>query len=312
MFLSAKGAAASAKSNRSEAQSPPARFPVTHDPAIEKPVTVRRPAPDIRGAVIVASPHSGRNYAPELMERSALDLAALRGSEDAFVDDLYAAAPEYGAPLVCAEFPRVFVDVNRGEWELDPAMFADSLPPQADRHSRRAASGLGVVPRIGADGRNIHAGKLPYLEARRRIDTLYRPYHDALAEEVALTRAQHGVALVIDAHSMPNKGAGGADVVIGDLHGRACAPEVSDAAIAILTELGFVAVRNKPYAGGHTTERYGRPGAGLHGLQIELNRSLYMNEGRLEPGRDYDVVKSKITQFLNNFMSCDWVARLAP
>ena len=302
---------AGAEARETPAGAPPPTFAVTHRPAGEDPVTVKRPD-RAAGPVVFASPHAGRNYAPELLARSALPLSVLRWSEDAFIDDLFAAAPEAGAPLVCAEFPRVFLDPNRGAMELDPGMFSDRVPEHDQLGSRRARSGLGVVPRISADGRPIYPGRLRYAEAERRVDSLYKPYHAALSGELERARAAYGASVLIDAHSMPSRGAGGADIVIGDRYGRACAPAIIGEAERLLAGMGFVAVRNTPYAGGHTTERYGDPENGRHALQIEINRSLYMDERRLRPTPQYASLKAEITKFIKLFIAMDWAAQLAP
>lgn len=244
---------------------------------------VRVHAPARRtSAFVFASPHSGRDYAPEALARAQLPLSVLRQSEDAYVDQLLASAPDHGAPLVEALFARVFVDVNRAEWELDPEMF-DPAPAATRPVSPRAAAGLGVIPRAAADGRPLYAGRLALSEAEARLAQCYRPYHRALQAELAAAKAAFGEAFLIDCHSMPAASARGADIVLGDRYGAACSRAFIAAAETEFRALGFTVVRNRPYAGGYTTENYGRPARGVHAVQIEINRALYLDERRVAP-----------------------------
>lgn len=242
----------------------------------------------LRSPLIFASPHSGRHYPPELLRMSRLDRLALRQSEDSYVDLLFDAAPSHGAPLLRALFPRAWVDVNRSRDELDQRMFADPLPSSADTRSTRVRAGLGVIPRIVADGHDIYARKLKFFEARRRLSDCYDPYHAALGGLVAAARAKFGCAVLIDCHSMPS--AGGTpfregdrpiDFVLGDRFGASCAAGVTSAVEGYLASLGYFVSRNAPYAGGHVAAAYGRPAEGVHVLQIEINRALYLDEKRI-------------------------------
>ena len=233
--------------------------------------------------LVLASPHSGSEYPADLLAASRLDPLALRGSEDSFVDELFAAAPSLGAPLLSARFPRAYIDVNREAYELDPAMFSDALPGFVNAGSPRVRMGLGTIARIVASGEEIYAKKLQFAEARRRIECLYHPYHQALGRLVEETEGAFGGCLLVDCHSMPSAagsacGRDGADIVLGDCHGASCASQIVEAATRFLVERGFVVAINAPYAGGFTTGFYGRPSAHRHALQIEINRALYMDE----------------------------------
>ena len=262
---------------------------------------IARPA-EQTAPVVFASPHSGRNYPPSFVATSRLDPVTLRRSEDAFVDQLFAAAPECGAPLVKALFPRVYVDPNRDAFELDPNMFAEPLPGYADTGSPRVAAGLGTIARVVAGGEDIYPEKLPIAEAIHRIETCYRPYHDALAGLVAKTRARFGVCLVVDCHSMPSVGSvidrdpgpSRVDMVLGDRHGTSCAGAVIDATERALVSQGFAVTRNTPYAGGFTTRHYGRPAEGVHALQIEVNRVLYMDQLAVRPTAELPVLARRL------------------
>ena len=245
-------------------------------------IEVRRPVAE-RLPLILASPHSGCDYPAEFVAASRLDPVSLRRSEDSFVDELFAAAPGLGAPLLAARFPRAYLDVNREAYELDPAMFSDALPEFVNAGSPRVRMGLGTIARIVASGEEIYAGKLDFAEAQRRINGLYYPYHRALRQLIEEVEADFGGCLLIDCHSMPSAaGAGcghdGADIVLGDCHGAACAPSILEAARHFLAASGFSVAINAPYAGGFTTDHYGDPCRRRHALQIEINRALYMEE----------------------------------
>jgi N-formylglutamate amidohydrolase len=254
----------------------PPRSPETGVFVIEEPLARSLP-------LVLASPHSGSEYPADLLAASRLDPLALRRSEDSFVDELFAAAPRLGAPLLSARFPRAYVDVNREAYELDPAMFSDALPDFVNAGSQRVRMGLGTIARIVASGEEIYAQKLRFAEAQRRIEYLYFPYHRALRRLVEETEGIFGGYLLLDCHSMPSTtrsscGPDGADIVLGDCHGAACAPQIVEVACNFLVERGFAVALNAPYAGGFTTGYYGRPGARRHALQIEIDRSLYMDE----------------------------------
>ena len=252
---------------------------------------VRPPVEILVGAtqtvpLVLASPHSGMTYPPDLLAASRLDPLALRRSEDSYVDEIFVDAPRLGAPLLRAHFARAYLDPNREAFELDPAMFEDALPDFVNAHSPRVRVGLGTIARVVASGEEIYARKLRFAEALQRIERLYRPYHRMLAQLLAATRARFGCYLLLDCHSMPSTTLppsriaprGRIDIVLGDCHGTSCDPIVADTAQRFLVDRGYAVVRNAPYAGGFTTTHYGRPAEGGHCLQIEIGRSLYMDE----------------------------------
>ena len=249
------------------------------------------------------SPHSGRRYPAEFLQNSRLDTMTIRRSEDHFVDELFGAAPDFGAPLLLAHFPRAFVDVNREPYELDPRMFTDPLPSFANCGSVRVAGGLGTIPRIVAENVEIYQRRFPVAEALERIDAIYKPYHACLRKLIARTHARFGFGVLIDCHSMPGniRVSGSAvrpDFIIGDRYGTSASADLSNAALGFLEELGFTAVRNKPYAGGFITEHYGRPVKGLHALQIEVNRALYIDEVTLRKRADFPALAATIAVFM--------------
>lgn len=250
---------------------------------------LRRTAP-----LIFASPHSGRRYPPELLADARVSLISLRRSEDAYVDELFAGAAVHGACVLSATVARAYVDLNRDPAELDPEMF-DERPPQSPQtNSARVQAGLGAIPRISGDGQAIYRRKLSLSEADRRINNIHRPYHALLQNLLAETKAHFGCAVLIDCHSMPNnaRGAHAPDVVLGDRFGASCHPSVTALAEATLRRLGYRVARNTPFAGGHTTQFYGRPAAQVHALQIEINRGLYVDERTLERTNGYTRVRA--------------------
>ena len=245
---------------------------------------------------VFSSPHSGRDYPLDLLARARLGAHQLRRSEDAFVEELFAAAPSYGAPLIAARAPRAYVDLNRAPEELDPVLISGV---RANGLNPRLAAGLGVIPRVVAEGAPIYHGKLSRREATFRLQRHYRPYHARLETLLAETEARMGMALLIDCHSMPMDALRAAprvngkrpEIVLGDRFGAACAGWVSDQAQAALVGAGFVVCRNTPFAGGYITQKYGRPSQNLHALQIEIDRSLYMNEARIERTEAFDAMR---------------------
>ena len=232
------------------------------------------------------APHAGALYPPSFLAEARLDALALRRSEDAFVDELFAPMVELGSPLMAARFPRAFLDLNREPYELDPRMFEGRLPAFANTRSMRVAGGLGTIPRIVADGQEIYRGRIPVEEALRRIEWLYKPYHRMLRQLVNRTARLFGHAVLIDCHSMPStsvsrEDGARADMVVGDRYGTSCTSALTDLVDATLRSRGYSVIRNKPYAGGFITEHYGEPALGRHALQIEINRALYMDERSL-------------------------------
>ncbi|KQQ34416.1 N-formylglutamate amidohydrolase [Rhizobium sp. Leaf306] len=257
------------------------------------------------------SPHSGRCYPESFLADSNLDSMAIRRSADHYVDDLFADAPELGAPLLAAHFPRAYLDVNREPFELDPRMFDGPLPPYANIGSMRVAGGLGTIPRIVAENMDIYRRKLSVAEGLSRIEAIYKPYHACLRRLIAATHARFGICVLIDCHSMPgNIRLSGSNVkpdfIIGDRYGTSASAELSRAALSFLSEMGFAAVRNKPYAGGFITEHYGRPVRGLHALQIEINRGLYVDEGTLSKRPEFDAIAAALSLFMRQM--ADFVA----
>jgi len=281
---------------------------LTHpfDPAFRLEHPLSGPA-----AVLFNSPHSGACYPQSFLSASRLDALSLRRSEDVDVNALFGHVPEIGGSLMQVEFPRAYIDVNREPYELDPRMFSTRLPPFANTRSLRVASGLGTIPRTVGDGNDIYRGSLTIDEALDRIETLYKPYHRALARALITAQRRHGLAVLVDCHSMPSAAVARSesfqcDIVIGDRFGTSADPSIPDFIEASLRDLGYEVARNRPYAGGYITEHYGNPETGIHAVQIEINRGLYLDERRLERlprfedlRRDLTLMSGELIAFIN-------------
>ncbi len=247
-------------------------------------------------SVIFASPHSGRDYLSGFLQKAALDQQAIRSSEDAFVDQLFDMAPLYGAPFLAAGSPRAYVDLNRAPDELDPALIEGV---RRIAHSPRIASGLGVIPRVVANGRPIYRGKISIEEAQGRIAGYWRPYHDMLQTLIEESHARFSEAILIDCHSMPHEalenvgppGSPRPDVVLGDRFGAAASASIVERIEAAFAAAGLRVVRNMPFAGAYITQHYGRPSRRQHAVQIEIDRGLYMNEKTIQPAAGFNAFR---------------------
>lgn len=262
-----------------------------------------------RAPLVFASPHSGRNYPAAFLAESRLDARSVRRSEDGFVDELFAAAPLYGAPLLAATFPRVYCDANREPWELDPAMFDGPLPSWVNSASPRVGAGLGTIARIVASGEPVYRRRLPFREAEERVQRCWQPYHAALSGLIAESKDLFGCCLVVDCHSMPTHPAqphNAPDMVLGDAHGTACAPRAVRRVEELLWSMGYRVRRNDPYAGGYVTRHYGRPRQAVHVLQIEMARSLYMDEAMIERLPSMGQLHRDLTAMIAALTKMDW------
>lgn len=259
--------------------------------------------------LVFNSAHSGRDYPQRFLDLTRLDHISIRQSEDAFVDELYGRAPHLGAPLLRAHFPRAYLDLNREPYELDPAMFIETLPELYNTTSPRVAAGLGTLARVVAENKPIYRERLTLEDARMRIDGIYLPYHATLQKLLTETVNQFGLAVLIDCHSMPQLSRSGdrtpPDIVLGDRYGTSCAPIITDLAETLFVSAGFKVARNRPYAGGYTTRAYGNPQHGVHALQIEISRHLYINEVTLSRSDGFEPMRQIITRLIAAFIQLD-------
>ena len=255
------------------------------------PFEIMEPA-DWRAPIIFNSPHSGSAYPDDFLTASCIDLPTLRRSEDSFMDELIGHLSNRGFPVVRVNFPRCYVDVNREPYELDPRMFSGRLPSFANTRSTRVMGGLGTIPRVAGDGQEIYRGRISLDDALERIEVLYKPYHRALRRLIDTAHQMFGTVVLVDCHSMPSTGISRdeprrPDIVVGDRYGTSCAPLLSNQIEETMSRLGYSIGRNKPYAGGFITEHYGNPASGVHAVQLELNRAVYMDEWRRERGQRF-------------------------
>lgn len=254
-------------------------------------------------SVVFASPHSGRHYSQAFMRQSILDDRTIRSSEDAYMDELIAAAPSFGAPLLSAIWPRAYLDLNRSPDEFDPSVIKDI---RTVSHNPRISSGLGVIPRVVSNGRAIYSGKLSLTEAQERINDCWKPYHARLETLMQVTRTQFGKAILIDCHSMPHEavdavvqpGKPRPDVVLGDRFGASASGALVEQIESIFLEAGLRVSRNAPFAGAYITQHYGRPSRGMHAVQIEVDRSLYLNEGAVTPNANFDAFRNVLSNIV--------------
>lgn len=284
---------------RTDIQSVPAAFFPSYDVL----------APRVQLAPFVfSSPHSGRVYPPEFLAISRLDPNTLRSSEDCYVDVLFQSVASLGAPLISARFPRAYLDLNREPYELDPDLVEEPLPAHANTQSIRVAGGLGTVARIVADGEEIYRNRLSLRHVLSRIEQLYFPFHTELTRLVDQTREVFGYAVLIDCHSMPSAamtpgGGSRPDIVVGDRFGASADPRVSLIVRDAFIKRGFKVQMNRPYAGGYITEHQGRPARGVHAVQLEINRGLYVDEPTFEPTRGFDVLQKAINDIVRELFA---------
>jgi N-formylglutamate amidohydrolase len=277
-----------------------------HEPELDPPFEVVEPV-RLASPLVFSSPHSGNVYPRRFLEAARLDEAALRRSEDAFVDSLFGGVTALGAPLIKARFPRAYLDLNREPYELDPHMFEGRLPAFANTRSLRVAGGLGTIARVAGQSQEIYARRVPVEEAIERIEKLYKPYHACLRGLIDRARQVFGIAVLVDCHSMPSGTLRQGqtklftmpqkpDFVVGDRYGTSCAPDFVDAVEYELRRRGYDVQRNKPYAGGFITEHYGNPAGECHAMQIEVSRALYMDERTLSKGERFAEVAADLAK----------------
>lgn len=264
------------------------------------PFVVREPLEQTT-PVVFCSPHSGRIYPRAFLAASRLDAHTLRKSEDCFVDELFQSVVGLGAPLIAAQFPRAYLDVNREPYELDPELFSGRLPDFANTQSARVIGGLGTIARIVADTEEIYRERIPVGAAFERIERLYRPFHAALAQLLETTRRKFGMAILIDCHSMPSSSmsqpAGSRPhFVLGDRFGASCDAKLTRFLRDILQANGYEVQVNRPYAGGFITEYYGNPQRGVQTLQLEINRALYLDETSLKKSANFDALTQLLAE----------------
>ena len=252
--------------------------------------------------LVFDSPHSGRRYPADFMFTCPEDV--LRQAEDSFVDDLYGRAPEFGAILIAAQFPRSYIDVNRAIDDIDPQLVAGTWPVPT-RPSEKSRVGMGLVRRICRPGMPVYDRKLSVREVQDRIRDYYLPYHAELSAAIESVTARFGGAWHVNCHSMPSASSGGgtagwdrADFVLGDRDGSTCAGDFTLFVAGVLEKMGYSVRLNDPYKGVEIVRRYGKPRSGVHSLQIEVNRRLYLDEETVKPNAGYARLKRNLTALI--------------
>ena len=267
--------------------------------AFTPPIQVAQPK-NWRTGVIFASPHSGSYYPEAFISRSALSKNDLRRNEDAFIDALFSSAPDMGAPLLSALFPRCFVDVNRAPTDLCQAWLEDG-----GAGSVRANAGLGVIPTRLTETLGIYKKPLSSRCVRGRLAALYHPYHDALQGLITESSLAFGHSLLIDCHSMPGFASMGSrrpDIILGDRFGVSCYPETINHLEMAFRNKNYSVGRNYPYAGGYVTSHYGKPLSGIEVIQIEVNRDIYLNPVTLKRKRGYDKLRENLEDIIKSII----------
>ena len=252
----------------------------------------------LTSGVVFALPHSGQDYGVSFLNQSILDKISIRSSEDAFLDQLIDGIEKYGAPKIIANAPRAFIDLNRSTDELDPALISGI---KNNIRSPRISSGLGVIPRVVSHGKEIYRGKLSLEQAKSRIEYYWKPYHKDLSNLLKRAQSIYGQSLLIDMHSMPHEAVStqssfikAPEIVVGDRFGMSSDPEFTNLIVSILKQHGFRVAKNKPFAGAFITKHHGKIKDRTHAIQLEIDRSLYMDEELILPDSGFEKLKSRL------------------
>ena len=252
----------------------------------------------LTSGVVFALPHSGRDYGASFLNQSILDKISIRSSEDAFLDQLIDGIEKYGVPKIIANAPRAFIDLNRSTDELDPALISGI---KNNIRSPRISSGLGVIPRVVSHGKEIYRGKLSLEQAQSRIEYYWKPYHKDLSNLLKRAQSIYGQSLLIDMHSMPHEAVStqssfikAPEIVVGDRFGMSSDPEFTNLIVSILKQHGFRVAKNTPFAGAFITKHHGKIKDRTHAIQLEIDRSLYMDEERISPNSGFEKLKSQL------------------
>jgi len=252
----------------------------------------------LTSGVVFALPHSGRDYGLSFLNQSILDQLSIRSSEDAFLDQLIDGIEKYGAPKIIANAPRAFIDLNRSTDELDPALISGI---KNNMRNPRISSGLGVIPRVVSHGKEIYRGKLSFEQAQSRIKYYWKPYHTDLSNLLQRSQSVFGQSLLIDIHSMPHEAVSTQssfikppEIVVGDRFGMSSDPEFTNLVISILKQHKFKVAKNTPFAGAFITKHHGKVKKRIHALQLEIDRSLYMDEEKISPNSEFEELKTRL------------------
>ncbi len=258
--------------------------------------------------IVLASPHSGRAYPPGFVAASALEISGLRRAEDAYVDALLIPASESGVPLLMARWARAYVDLNRDPQEIDLSMLSDPAAVGPVKMTERVRSGLGVLPRVTGPGLHVYRSRISSAAALQRIAAIHAPYHQRLTALIEEAAAFHGYALLIDGHSMPPLSLPvrqRPEIVIGDASGTSAPESVVRWVEAHFRRAGLRVARNAPYAGGYTTRFHAAPQRNRFAIQIEIDRTLYMDPDTLERHAGFMSMAETLKSLVDGLL--DWL-----
>lgn len=255
-----------------------------------------------RVPVLVAVPHAGRDYPDTILQNLRVAPEVLERLEDRHADMLLPDRDSLGCATLVAHTARAWIDLNRAPSEIDPQMVADAPRSAFAQPSAKVRGGLGLVPRRLADHGELWRRPFAQADIHARVAQLHDPYHRALGQALAMLKSRFGCALLIDLHSMPPLRPEGAavppQIVLGDRFGRSASGPICDLALRVLKRTGFEVALNHPYAGGYVLDRHGRPARGIHALQIEVDRSLYLAPDLKTPGEALDEVRIALASMI--------------
>ena len=248
--------------------------------------------------IIISLPHSGDNYYSEFIKSSLLDKDELCRAEDSFVDEIWDFSINEGYCYIKSTIPRIYVDLNRHPLELDPYLCSSDIPKFEQSKSLKVLSGIGVIPKVSNYGNDIYAEPLSREEIRKRLISYYFPYHRALKYMIKRLKNKFKDVLVIDCHSMPSsdvpKKSTFVDINLGNNYGLSISENIFNLIRSNFEKLGFIVEENIPYSGGFITQFYGNPSDGIHVLQLEINRSIFMDEKLFKKNRNIEQISKKI------------------
>ena len=260
--------------------------------------------PPYKFKAIFNSPHSGCIYTKGFLDSTNVEIYDLRTSEDSFVGELFYSTKFFNCLLMEAKFPRTFIDLNRSHLELDPRLISGDF--RFDKTARNMA-GMGVIPRISGNGKEIYSKPIFAKDAIKRLESFYFPYHSHLYNLLLESKKRLGYAVLFDCHSMPSKlnlefsnskYNNDPDIILGDLNGTSCSSFLINEVKAIFEKHNFFVTKNHPFSGGYITKHYGNPSDAIHVIQIEINKKLYMNENSIKKNENFENLRTKLTSVI--------------
>ncbi|CAI3941520.1 N-formylglutamate amidohydrolase (HutG) [Commensalibacter communis] len=271
------------------------------NPPFSEPFLIQRPHTTPSYPILISSPHSGMEYDSHLLSLCRLSLDELRKSEDSYVNLLLEHVSQYGVTFLQTCLPRIFCDLNREAWELDPDLFKEPLPEWCHTNSPQVKRGLGTVHKISNNGKQIYKYYLSFPKIKQRIETYWFSYHQQIQGFIQKNCEGNGGCIILDIHSMPSmpkRNPYYADIVLGDGFSLTCSPTLINNSQKFFTDKGLKVSKNIPYAGGYITRHYGNPHQNVHVMQIEINKSLYMDEDSFELHNGFSKLQSILDEYV--------------